>query len=69
MNSNKNILNCLLNNVIDYTTDLLELGYSLKESIKYGLGFIYNQKERRDLSTVDYIELENNYMQKVIAFC
>ena len=69
MNSNKNILNCLLNNVIDYTTDLLELGYTLNESTKYGLGFIYNQKERRDLSTVDYIELENNYMKKVIAFC
>ena len=60
-------LNTLLNNVIDFTTDLLELGYSKAEVLKYSLGYIYNQKERRELSTQQYIELENNYLLKVIS--
>lgn len=67
MYTNKNLLNNLLNNVIDFTTDLLELGYSLNETLKYGLGFIYNQKERKNLSTEDYIELESKYLQRIIA--
>jgi|LGVE01.1.fsa_nt_gb hypothetical protein len=67
MNTDKKLLNRLLNNVIDFTTDLLELGYSLNETLRYGLGFIYNQKERQQLSTQDYIELESNYLQKIIA--
>ncbi len=67
MNTDKKKLNVLLNNVIDFTTDLLELGYSLNETLKYGLGFIYNQKERRNLSTEDYIDLESKYLQRIIA--
>ena len=59
-------LNILLNNVLDFTADLLELGYSKTEALKYSLGFIYNQKERRELNTEQYIELESNYLLKVI---
>ena len=67
MDTNKSLLKVLLNNVIDFTTDLLELGYSLNDTFKYGLGFIYNQKERKNLSIEDYIELESNYLQRIIA--
>ena len=64
---NEKQLNILLNSVIDYTTDLLELGYSRTETLKYSLGFIYNQKEKGELSTEQYIELESNYLMKVIS--
>lgn len=67
MNTNKNLLQNLLFNVMDFTTDLLELGYSLNDTLAYGLGFIYNQKVRKNLSTEDYIELESKYLQKIIA--
>ena len=67
MKTEKSLLNVLLNNVIDFTTDLLELGYSLNDTLKYGLGFIYNQKERKGLSLEDYIELESKYLQRIIA--
>ena len=67
MNTDKSLLKVLLNNVIDFTTDLLELGYSLNDTLKYGLGFIYNQKERKNLSVEDYIELESKYLQRIIA--
>jgi len=64
---NEKQLNILLNNVIDFTTDLLELGYSKAETLKYSLGFIYNQKERRELNTEQYIQLESNYLLKMIS--
>ena len=67
MNSNKNLLKALLNNVIDFTADLLELGYSKTDILRYSLGFIYNQKEIKNLSTEEYIELESNYLLKVFA--
>ncbi|MEN8137114.1 MAG: hypothetical protein ABFR62_01640 [Bacteroidota bacterium] len=67
MKTDDNLLVKLHNHVIDFTTDLLELGYSLSETLRFGLYFIYNQKERQDLSTEQYIELESKYLQKIIA--
>lgn len=67
MKTNKNLLDILLNNVIDFTTDLLELGYTLNDSLKYGLSFIYNQKNESQLSTADYIQLECNYIERIAA--
>ncbi|MCK5907882.1 MAG: hypothetical protein KAG37_09840 [Flavobacteriales bacterium] len=67
MNTNKNLLKTCLNSVIDFTTDLLEHDYPKTDILKYGLGFIYNMKQRKNLSTEDYIELESNYLLKIIA--
>jgi len=67
MNTEKNLLEACLDSVIEYTSDLLELGYEKRDILKYGLGFIYNIKESKDLSTEDYIELESNYLLKIIA--
>jgi len=67
MKTNDNLLKRLHNNVIDFTTDLLELGYSINESLRFGLHFIYNQKEKQDLSTQDYLELESKYLQKIMT--
>ena len=67
MSKEENLLVKLHNSVIDFTADLLELGYTLNESLKFGLRFIYNQKETLDLSTNDFVELESKYLEKIIA--
>ncbi len=67
MNAKNNLLNNILNNVIEFTSDLLELGYSRIDILRYSLGFIYNQKESKNLTTEEYIELEQNYLLKVFA--
>jgi hypothetical protein len=69
MKNERNLLEVLLNNVTDFTTDLLELGYSVNESLKYGLSFIYNQKEKKNLSIQDYIELESRYLNRIHIIC
>ena len=67
MNTNKGLLKTCLNNVIDFTTDLLEHEYPKVDILKYGLTLIYNMKKSKNLSTEEYIELESNYLLKIIA--
>ena len=67
MSNHKKLLKNLSDNAIDYATELLELGYSHYDLISYGLGFIYNQKIRKNLSVKELVDLETNYMCKVIA--
>jgi len=67
MSANNNILQVCLNNLIDFTSDLLEHDYPKSDILKFGLSLMYNMKERNNLSTEDYIELESNYLQKIIA--
>ena len=68
MKTKKIILKNILDITIDFTSDLLELGYSLHESFMYTLKFISNQRIKQNLSAEEYIELEEKYMQKVLAF-
>ncbi|MCK5781646.1 MAG: hypothetical protein KAH10_03600 [Flavobacteriales bacterium] len=53
--------------VIELTSELLELGYSLSDAARFGLHFIYNQKEKQQLSTDQFVDLECRYMQNIVA--
>jgi len=65
MKTELSLLETLLDRVIDYSTDLLELGYSINDTLKYGLSYIYKQKEDSNLSTQDFVELEYEYVQLI----
>jgi hypothetical protein len=67
MNTNKNLIQAYLNNLIDYTTDLLEHDYPKPDILKYVLRLLCNIKENKKLSSEEFIELESNYLQKIIA--
>jgi len=67
MNTNKNLIQTYLNNLIDYTTDLLEHDYPKSDILKYALRILCNIQEKNNLSSEEFIELESNYLQKIIA--
>jgi len=68
MKTNNNILKQLLDSTIEFTSELMELGYSLQESFMYVLMYISEQRTIQKLSAEEYVELEGNYMQRIYAF-
>ncbi|MCK5823838.1 MAG: hypothetical protein KAG96_00335 [Ichthyobacteriaceae bacterium] len=66
MNTNNNILS-IYKSIIDYTADLLELGYNRVEVIRYTMNLLLSKRVDLSINNNEYIELENKFFESIEA--